>query len=103
MADPSGPGAPLARPAAGPDDLARFQIHEAEHLARRWRVIAPLAIVLVALSEVAAYLTPEFPKDTFQSVSMILVLIGVWFAATRNPSRRVMGIITVLVSVTGST
>jgi class 3 adenylate cyclase len=103
MADPSGPGAPLARPAAGPDDLVRFQHHEAEHLARRWRVIAPLAIVLVALSEVAAYLTPEFPKDTFQSVSMILVLIGVWFAATRNPSRRVMGIITVLVSVTGST
>lgn len=102
MADPSGPGAPLARPAPGADDLARFQLHEAEHLARRWRVIAPLAIALVALSEAAAYVTPEFPKGPLQSGAMILALAAVWFAATRRPSRRVMGVITVLASVTGA-
>ena len=103
MAKSSGPRASPAQPAIGPEELARFQQQETEQLARRWRTIAPLAIVLVALSEIAAYLTPEFPKGTLQSAAMITALGFVWFAATRKPTRRIMGVITVLASITGST
>ncbi len=103
MGKPSGPVATLARPSIGPDDEVRYKVHEAELLARRWRQIAPLAMVLVALSEVAAYLTPEFPKGPLYSLMMIVCLAGVWWVARGQPSRRIMGVITVLASITGST
>jgi class 3 adenylate cyclase len=103
MVKAGGPEATIARPPIGPDDVARYQAHEAELLARRWRQIAPLAMVLVAASEVAAYLTPEFPKGPIYSLMMILALGGVWVIARGKPSRRTMGLITVLASITGST
>src|SRR5262245_26890384 len=102
MAQPSGPGGSPPRPVIGPDDLVRFEQHEAEHLARRWRIIAPLCMVLVLASEVAAYLTPEFPKGPLYSALMIGAMGLVWFGATRRPSRRTMGVITVLAAITGS-
>lgn len=76
-----------------PDDIAQFHEYERQMLLRRWRLVAPTVIVAVLLSEVAAHLSPEFPKAPMLTTAMIAVFGGLWLWARREPSRRVAGLI----------
>jgi class 3 adenylate cyclase len=64
-----------------------FEEVERDLLARRWQRVAPLAMVLAALAEVAAWLTPEFPKAPVMTGLMLLVLGATWAVARWTPTR----------------
>jgi class 3 adenylate cyclase len=76
-----------------PDDIAQFHDAERRLLLRRWIILAPVLILGALFSEVAAYLSPEFPKATLETAAIIVVFGGLWLWARRDPSRRVAGLI----------
>ena len=102
MGKANGPRTTPGRPPVGEADLARFHAHEADELSRRWRRVAPLSMVLVALSEVASHLTDEFPPAPGLTAIMLAVLAGVWWCAAHHPERRTMGVVTVAAGVAAS-
>ncbi len=61
--------------------------------------MAPLAMLLVALSEVASHLSPEFPKGPVSTALMLVALGGAWLAARSRPPRWALGIVDVVVGV----
>jgi len=76
-----------------PEDLALFVDAERQLLLRRWTLLAPALIGAVFLSELAAHLSPEFPKAPLETGAMILVFGALWLWARRGASRRVAGLI----------
>ena len=87
---------------AGLADSDSFAENERVLLTRRWRRIAPLAMVVVACTEIAAWLTPAFPKGPLNTLAMELVLLGVWWVVRGNPSRRSLGLINILGCISGA-
>ncbi len=73
------------------EDRVRFADHERRVICRRWRLFAPLMIVLIALTEVAPLFSSGFPSSPGLSLGAALVLTGMYVLARREPSRRVMG------------
>lgn len=77
------------------ENLARFTEHERDVLCRRWRLFAPIAFVLVALTEVAPFFSPGFPSAMHITGWILALLAGMYLLARKSPSRRVMGWATV--------
>lgn len=83
-------------------DVLAFSEHERELLVQRWRRIVPLAMLVVAATEVAAWITPAFPKGLAYTLMMEAALLGVWWVVRRNPSRTALGFINVVATVCGA-
>jgi class 3 adenylate cyclase len=73
------------------EDRARFAEHEREVICRRWRLFAPLMIVLIGLTEVAPLFSSQFPSAPLLTFSVLTPLAGMYVLARRRSSRRVMG------------
>jgi class 3 adenylate cyclase len=76
-----------------PDDIAAFQDTERQLLLRRWILLAPALMIGALLSEIAAHLSPEFPKAPLQTATIILVFGAMWMWARHGASRRAEGLI----------
>lgn len=83
-------------------DVLAFREHEREILMQRWRRIVPLAMVVVAATEIAAWITPAFPKGLVYTLAMEAALVGVWLIVRRNPSRTTLGLINIVATVCGA-
>ncbi len=70
------------------EDIALFEEKERQLLIRRWVLVAPALMVAALFSEVAAYLSPEFPKAPLFTGGVIVLFGGLWLWAKRGPSRR---------------
>jgi class 3 adenylate cyclase len=82
--------AELARTRREPsfEDVAQFREAERQLLLRRWMLVAPALMICAAFSEVAAYVSPEFPKAPILSGGIIVMFGALWLWARRGPSRR---------------
>lgn len=78
-----------------------FERFEAEQLARRWRLFAPVTAILLGLTEVAPYLTAEFPPAPLLTGSIMLLLCGMYVLARSGPSRPVIAWATMVMGVIG--
>jgi class 3 adenylate cyclase len=76
-----------------PEDTALFVEAERQLLIRRWVLIAPVLMLAAFLSEVAAHLSPEFPKAPLLSGGIIALFGVLWLFARKSPSRRRAGMI----------
>ncbi|TXH03742.1 MAG: adenylate/guanylate cyclase domain-containing protein [Nevskiaceae bacterium] len=84
-----------------PDHRPAFSVMEAQQLARRWRLFAPVTAILLGLTEVAPYLTTEFPPAPLLTGSIMLLLCGMYVLARSEPSRPVIAWATVIMGVIG--
>ena len=76
-----------------------FETQEAELLAWRLRLFTPITAVLLALTEVAPYFSPEFPAAPLLTGSVILVLLAMYVLAGSKPHRRLIGWATVATGI----
>ncbi|HEX5059580.1 MAG TPA: hypothetical protein VFV99_09485, partial [Kofleriaceae bacterium] len=70
------------------EDVSLFNEIERQLMIRRWCIVAPALMIAAFLSEAAAYLSPEFPKSTVMTASVITLFGSLWLYARRKPSRR---------------
>ena len=61
-----------------PEDAVAFEQVERDELARRWRLFAPLLLVVVVAGEIAPLLSPEFPPNIPLSVTMFVLVFAVF-------------------------
>lgn len=80
---------------------AAFRELEAQKLARRWLLFAPVTAVLLALTEVAPFFSPEFPSAPFLTGSVILALGVVYAIARWWPRRALIGWATAVIGTIG--
>jgi class 3 adenylate cyclase len=71
-----------------PEDIALFEEKERQLLIRCWVLVAPALMIAALFSEVAAHLSPEFPKAPLFTGAVIVLFGGLWLWAKRGPSRR---------------
>jgi class 3 adenylate cyclase len=93
-AQPAGLRLPQRNTAPGTlsaEELARFTEREHEVLCRRWRLFAPITFVLIGLTEVAPFFSPNFPSAMHVTGWVLALLAGMYLLARRKPGRRVMG------------
>jgi class 3 adenylate cyclase len=76
-----------------PEDVALFCEAERQLLIRRWIIVAPILMVAALVSELAAYISPEFPKSPLLSAGIIGFFGVLWLWARRTTSRRGAGMI----------
>lgn len=58
-------------------DVRAFEEYDRLLLVQRWRRVAPLAMVIVACTEIAAWITPAFPKGPLYTLGMEIALLCV--------------------------
>lgn len=77
------------------EDRGAFEGEERHELARRWRLFAPMVLVMVVIGEVLPLLSTEFPPNLPLSASMFAVMTVVWVLALKNASLRTLSFATV--------
>ncbi len=92
MTPPDLPGV-VASPRA--EDVRAFEEHDRLLLVQRWRRVAPLAMVIVACTEIAAWITPAFPKGPLYTLGMEMALLCVWWIVRGDPRRLTLRMINV--------
>lgn len=75
------------------EDVAQFHEVERQLLIRRWGLVAPALMIAALVSELAAHVSPEFPKAPMMTGGIIVVFGALWLWARRGPSRRGAGMI----------
>ena len=84
------------------EDLRAFEEYERELLVPRWGRVAPLAMVVVALTEIAAWITPAFPKGPIYTLAMEVALLIVWLIVRGDPTRATLRTINVVAGAAGA-
>lgn len=97
--------APIASARAVPpreEDLRAFEENDRQLLVQRWRRVAPLAMVVVAFTEIAAWITPAFPKGPLYTLAMEMALLIVWLIVRGDPKRLTLSVINVVAGASGA-
>ncbi len=68
------------------DDVAAFVAREHDELARRWRLMAPIILVMIIAGEIAPLVSPEFPPNLLLSSSEVL-FVGIAYVLARGRGR----------------
>lgn len=79
-----------------PEDLPGFEETERQELARRWRIFAPIVLVMIVAGEIAPFFSPEFPPNLVLSATEFVVVGGVYLLALMRASRGALELATVL-------
>lgn len=85
-----------------PEDILAFEEHERVLLVQRWRRVAPLAMIVVACTEIFAWITPAFPKGPLYTLGMEAALLCVWLVVRKDPSRTTLTLINVVAGAAGA-
>ena len=87
------------RKVATPADKRAFEELERELLARRWRLFGPIIAGAFVVLELAAHVSPEFPKAPLLTAAAVALMVGMYLLGRLRPGRAVIGWATVFTGI----